>query len=95
VKVDLRRTGRSAREAEALLAAIRADTPDFVALSTDGPTLRIRLAASSAGSARATLEDLLACLQAAERAALPLAEKGPIGTGRTEKRGKGLDRGRG
>jgi hypothetical protein len=94
VTVDLRRAGRTAREAEALLAAVRADTPEYVHLSVDGRTLRVGLPAASATSARATLEDLLACLQAAERAALPLTEERPTAERGSEKRRKGLDRAR-
>ncbi|HTP54603.1 MAG TPA: hypothetical protein VML94_06580 [Thermoplasmata archaeon] len=45
-----------------------ADTPEFVALRCDGAVFEIRLEATSAASARATLEDLFACLKAAERA---------------------------
>ena len=65
--VVVRRTFASAAEARALVAAVAADTPGYVALAADGPTLEIRLSAASATSARATLEDLLACLRAAER----------------------------
>jgi len=39
-----------------------------VTVDRDGSDLEIRLTSTSAASARATLEDLLACLQAAERA---------------------------
>ena len=44
-----------------------ADTPEYVELEARGATLEIRLSARSAASARATLEDLFACLKAAER----------------------------
>jgi len=40
-----------------------------VTLSVEGPVLTIRTQAPSARSVRATLEDLFACLQVAERAA--------------------------
>jgi len=56
-------------EASALREAVRVDTPELVHLGIDGPTLDIRLTARSAASARATLEDLLACLKVAERTA--------------------------
>jgi len=49
--------------------ALRADNPSFVTVEADGSDIEIRLSATSAASARATLEDLLACLRAAERTA--------------------------
>jgi hypothetical protein len=49
--------------------AVRADNPSFVSVETEGSDIEIRLTANSAASARATLEDLLACLCAAERTA--------------------------
>lgn len=51
------------------MEAVRADNPPFVSVEADGNDIEIRLTASSAASARATLEDLLACLRAAERTA--------------------------
>ncbi len=66
--VVVRRACRSPRAARALRDAVRADTPDFVVLRADGASLTVRLTAPSASSARATLDDLLACLGAAERA---------------------------
>ncbi len=63
-----RRTYGSPEAAERLRRAIAVDTPEFVTLSVDGSTLTIRTHAASARSARATLEDLVACLQVAERA---------------------------
>jgi hypothetical protein len=63
----VRRRCASAAEARALRDAVAADTPDFVTLRADGAALEVRLAARSAASARATLEDLFACLKAAER----------------------------
>ncbi len=49
--------------------ALRADNPSFVTVEADGSGIEIRLSTTSAASARATLEDLLACLRAAERTA--------------------------
>jgi hypothetical protein len=49
--------------------ALRADNPSFVTVEAEGSDIEIRLITSSAASARATLEDLLACLRAAERTA--------------------------
>jgi hypothetical protein len=40
-----------------------------VTVEADGADIEIRLSASSAASARTTLEDLLACLRAAEHTA--------------------------
>jgi len=48
---------------------LRADTPEFVSVTAVGNAVEVRLTARSAASARATLEDLLACLRAAERTA--------------------------
>jgi len=83
VTVELKRTCRSPAEARALLAAVKADTPGFVRLDVDGAVLLVGVAARSAASARATLEDLLACLRAAERSleAAPLPpQETPDGT---------------
>lgn len=49
------------------MEAVRADNPDFVSVEVLGNEIEIRLTADSAASARATLDDLLACLRAAER----------------------------
>jgi hypothetical protein len=53
--------------AEQVRRSIAPDTPDFVSVRVEGATLRIHLEARSATSARETLEDLLACVQVAER----------------------------
>ena len=65
--VVVRRRCADAAEAIALRTAVVADNPPYVRVSVDGSDLEIRLSASSAASARTTLEDLLACLQVAER----------------------------
>jgi hypothetical protein len=49
--------------------ALRADNPPFVTVEADGADIEVRLTANSAASARTTLEDLLACLRAAEHTA--------------------------
>ncbi len=67
--VTVRRAGSDPALAERLRAAVAADNPGFVDVRVVGGDLEIRLASSSPGSARATLEDLLACLKAAEAAA--------------------------
>lgn len=54
--------------ARALRDAVGADTPEFVHLAVRGSDLEVRLTAATAASARATLDDLLACLKAAEQA---------------------------
>jgi hypothetical protein len=51
-----------------LLRALAADQPDYVVAEHEGPTLRLRVTGTTARSARATLEDLVACLQVAEKA---------------------------
>jgi hypothetical protein len=66
----VRRTFSRPEDARALLDAVRADTPEFVRLSVEGRSLEIRLTARSAASARATCEDLFACLKVAERTIL-------------------------
>jgi hypothetical protein len=68
VSVVVRHRCPSAATARALRAAVAADNPPYVAVELDGPDLVIHLTTASASSARTTLEDLLACLSAAERA---------------------------
>jgi hypothetical protein len=68
VTVVLRRRGDSAAEAERLRAAVGADNPDYVRVEVVGTDLVVRVEARSAASARTTIDDLLACLRAAERA---------------------------
>jgi hypothetical protein len=51
-----------------LRRALAVDSPEFVRLTVEGADLVLATTAASAASARATLEDLIACLQAAERA---------------------------
>ena len=55
--------------AEALRRAVVADNPSYVEVTTEGAELVVRVTARSASSARTTLDDLMACLSAAERAA--------------------------
>jgi Transcription factor Pcc1 len=62
--------------ARALRDAVRADTPGFVGLRVRGSNLEVEVHAASAASARATLDDLLACLKAAEQA-VP-SSRGPV-----------------
>jgi len=46
---------------------VRADNPAYVSVEAVGNEIEVRLTATSAASARATLDDLLACLRVAER----------------------------
>lgn len=62
-----RRACASPEEAERLRRALAVDTPGFVTLTVEGRDLVVATSGSSARSVRATLEDLIACLQAAER----------------------------
>jgi hypothetical protein len=70
VTVALRRPYASSEVARRIAAALGADNPAFVRVRVEGSALAIELTVPSPGSARATLDDLLACLQAAERAVL-------------------------
>ncbi|MFZ1024387.1 MAG: KEOPS complex subunit Pcc1 [Thermoplasmata archaeon] len=63
----VRRTYPSATVAEQVRRAVAADNPTYVRGSVVGATLEYRLEATHAASARATLDDLLACVSAAER----------------------------
>ena len=65
--VTLRRSYPTSDEAARIAAAVGADNPDFVRVTTEGRELRVEVRAPSPASARATLDDLVACLQVAER----------------------------
>ena len=67
MSVRLERRYRSASEAEAVWRAVAADDPGFVSGHVDGDRLVIEGASPSAASLRMTLDDLIACLAAAER----------------------------
>jgi hypothetical protein len=69
VTVRLGRTYPSRPEAERVAAAVAVDNPGFVRLRVDGPRIEIELDATTPARARATLDDLVACLNAAERTA--------------------------
>lgn len=69
--VVVRRRCADPAEATALRMAVAVDNPSYVAMEVEGSELVVRLSATSASSARATLEDLLACLKAAERTVRP------------------------
>jgi hypothetical protein len=68
VSLRARRACASPAEAERLRRALAADSPPYLHLAAEGSDLVIAVTAATAASLRATLEDLLACLQAAERA---------------------------
>lgn len=53
--------------AERIVRALAADQPEFVTAHRHGATVRFQIAEGSPQSLRATLEDLLICVQAAER----------------------------
>gem|GEM_PF-2239754 len=67
--MTLARTYPSAAIARTLRAAIGADGGEGLVLRVRGPRLAVRLESASPGTARSTLDDLLACLAAAERTA--------------------------
>jgi hypothetical protein len=50
---------------------VAVDTPGFVVLTVEGRDLVVKTTSRSAARVRATLEDLVACLQVAEKAAGP------------------------
>ena len=66
--VVLRRACASPAEAERLRRAVAPDNPPYVRVEVDGSDLLARVTAPSAASVRASLDDLLACVGAAERA---------------------------
>lgn len=65
--MTLERRYASPQEASRLARAVAADHPGFVTGGARGATLRFRVEAPSPASARASLDDLLACVAAAER----------------------------
>ncbi|MGI0053507.1 MAG: KEOPS complex subunit Pcc1 [Thermoplasmata archaeon] len=67
MSVALSRRYGSAAEAERIRRSLESDRPAYLATRRVGATLRIELQAEGAASARATLDDLIACLGAAER----------------------------
>jgi pheromone shutdown protein TraB len=71
VTVVVRHACASPAAAERLRRAVVADNPEHVAVTVDGSELVVRVAAGPPASVRATLDDLLACLAAAEAAGVP------------------------
>lgn len=70
MSVRLARTYPTAADAARVAAAVAADNPPHVRLAVRDRELAIELDDAAPGSARATLDDLVACLTVAERAAL-------------------------
>ncbi len=65
--MTLRRRCGSATVARRLARALEADRPAFLRTGVRGSVLTFAFRAPNAASARATCDDLLACLAAAER----------------------------
>ena len=65
--VVLRHRCATAEEARRLARAVAADNPTHVRVVAEGRELAIALDPTGPASARATLDDLLACLQTAQR----------------------------
>jgi hypothetical protein len=65
--VSLRRQYGSATAARRLAAALEADQPEHLTFHVRGRVLEFEFTAPTPESARATGDDLLACLSAAER----------------------------
>ncbi len=77
--VVVRRACDSPAEAERLRRAVVADNPDHVRVDVEGSHLVVRVARAPAASVRATLDDLLSCLAAAERAGTDRRDAAPAG----------------
>ena len=81
MSAELHRRYSSPAQVESLRAALAPDNAAFVETSMEGTALHIRVRARNAGELRRTLEDLLACLSAAEKtwdvAQGPRGEEGP------------------
>ena len=56
------------RAARSVMEAVRPDNGSFVESSLEGRVLVLRMEASSAGTLRNTMDDLMACIKAAEDA---------------------------
>lgn len=65
--VELRRTWSSPEIAARIAQAVAADNPEYVRATAEGATLVLRVRSTSAASARASVDDLLACVRAAEQ----------------------------
>lgn len=67
MKATLRRHYDDAAELQAVRRALAPDHERFVVDRAQGSTLELEVEAASVGELRRTLDDLLACLSAAER----------------------------
>jgi hypothetical protein len=67
VIVELRRAWPSAEIAARIARAVAVDNPEYVHAGTQGRELLLRVRSTSAASARVSLDDLLACVRAAEQ----------------------------
>ena len=85
--MSLRRQYSSPAEARRLAAALEADHPDGLAWRARGRVLEFDFTARTPESARATADDLLACLSAAERTGevIPKRRPGPARASPTER----------
>ena len=68
MSVRLARSYRSASEAERVWRSVQADNPGFVSGRLEGSRVTIELSGTNPASLRMTLDDLVACLAAAETA---------------------------
>ncbi len=67
--VELTLTCSTPEEARAVWAAVSADDPGSVQGEVDGATIRISVGPASLSSLRTTIDDVMACFQAARGAA--------------------------
>jgi hypothetical protein len=81
VTVVVRRACADAEDARRLERAIAVDNPAHVEATVEGSTLVLRVAPSTAASVRATLDDLLRGVAAAEGAARSGKPRPPSGAG--------------
>jgi hypothetical protein len=66
VTVEIRRTWPSADIAARIAKVVAVDNPEYVEVRAQGAELIVRVRSTSAASARASVDDLLACLHVAE-----------------------------
>jgi len=66
VTVEIQRTWPSADIAARIAQAVAVDNPEYVEVRAQGAELIVRVRSTSAASARVSVDDLLACLHAAE-----------------------------
>ena len=78
--MTLRRRYGSSAEARRMAAVLEADRPEHLVSRVRGRVLEFEFTAPTPESARATSDDLLACLSAAERTSevTPTRRSGPV-----------------